>query len=291
MNTWTLTDPEAKFISNGVDPADKVVFTYTSGANVVSNTFIVTEVFAEEQLVFAKILETQADPPTSNFTFIVNAELDRQEQAESVKGVSESMGSSRCVHVWPDQFVLEDQVLPGYFISAIIAGMVGGLPSQRGLTRIGVPSIDKLLHSSGYFTDAQLDIIADGGTFILTQETSTASPVVRHQLTTDRSTIEMQELSFVKNFDYVSDICQDVLDNYLGQYNVTQETIGVLDTAIRSTLESLKLERLPKIGAPVLGFDVNSIEQSELSRDRVEMYVEVDFPYPLNTVALHLISR
>ena len=289
MSSWALLDNTANFITQKVSTADKVRFTYGNGSTA---EFVIVEVTAEEQLIFEKINSTDADPQiAAGVSYTVVTELDRQAQAEAISAVSASFGSSRCVHVWPDQYILEDQVLPGYYIAAIIAGMVGGLPSQRGLTRIGVPSIDKLTHSSGYFTDAQLDVIADGGTFILTQEASAASPVVRHQLTTDRSTVEFQELSFVKNFDYVSDICQDVLDNYLGQYNITNETLGLLDTAIRSTLESLKLARLPKLGAPVLGYSIGSIAQSDVSRDRVEMYAEVDFPYPLNTIGLHLISR
>lgn len=289
MSSWSIYDGTAEFRTSGVDAADTIRFTYS---NSTTAEFAVSEVISEDKLVFVKKYITDPDPVIEEgVSYEIIADLDRQHQAQNISAVSSSFKSSHCVHVWPDQYILEDQVLPGFYIAAIVAGMVGGLPSHRGFTRIGIPSVDKLLHSSGYFTDAQLDIIADGGTFILTQEASAASPTVRHQLTTDRSTVELQELSFVKNFDFVSDICQDVLDEFLGQYNITPETLGILDTALRSTLESLKLDRLPKIGAPVLGYSIGVIEQSQLSRDRVEVYAEVDFPYPLNTIALHLISR
>jgi hypothetical protein len=82
-----------------------------------------------------------------------------------------------------------------------------------------------------------------------------------------------------------------VLDAFLGKYNITPATLALLKTAIRSVLESLKLYKLPKIGSPVLDYEIVKAEQLDDIRDRVEMYVNVQFPYVLNTIGLHLISQ
>jgi hypothetical protein len=83
----------------------------------------------------------------------------------------------------------------------------------------------------------------------------------------------------------------DVMDQFLGKYNITSSTLSILESAASGTLESLRLYNLPKIGSPVLDYSIDSVAQLDSLRDRVEMYIGVDFPYVLNTIGLHLVSR
>lgn len=283
-------DSNAQFRSNGVD-AGHTISLYEGGIAV---DYIVEEVISEDML-----LVDNADPidtniftlDTESYQYVISKKLDKTMQAYDVRDTSASFNTSRFVHVWPDVCVIDDVELPGYYLACTVAGMAAGLPSHQGFTRISVGGIGGLKHSNTYFNSTQLDIIADGGTFIFCQETPSAAPYVRHQLTTDMSTIEFREFSFVKNFDYVSYICKDVMEKFLGQYNITPATLALLETALKATLESLKLYTLPKIGSPILGYDVTSVQQLDDIRDRVEMYAEIDFPYVLNTIGLHLVSR
>lgn len=194
--------------------------------------------------------------------------------------------------MWPDVVMLDgEEEHPGYYLACAVAGMTGGLAPHQGFTRISIGGIGGLKHSNDYFNQYQLDKIAEGGTFIFQQLTPGSAPYVRHQLTTEMSTIEFREFSFVKNFDYVSMICKATMDEFLGKWNITPQTLGVLSTALRAVMESLKLYTLPRIGSPVLGYEITQVKQHDDIRDRVEMYCEVDFPYPLNTIGLHIISR
>lgn len=212
-------------------------------------------------------------------------------QAQAIADTSDSFNNKRFVHVWPDVCTIDGEDLPGYFLCCAIGGLVSGLPSHQGLTRLSIAGIEGLAHSGDYFSSSQLDTIAGGGTFILEQLNPSAPPYVRHQLTTDTSSTEFQELSFVKNFDFVSYILKDVLDQYLGQYNMTPSTLATLETAARATLESLKLYTVEKIGSPIIGYDGNiEINQLANSKDQVEMYTYIEFPYPLNRIGLHLVS-
>lgn len=97
-------------------------------------------------------------------------------------------------------------------------------------------------------------------------------------------------MSFTKNFDYISYICRDVMDAFIGKWNINEATLGSLRTALEGTLETIKLDSQPKIGSRLLSYKITKIEQLENVRDRVEMYAEVAMPYPLNTIGLHLKS-
>lgn len=277
---------EGDFLTNAVN-AGYTARLYSSATEYTD--FTVDSIVSEDSLVVSADL--------TGFTVGSSYELeviripDISLQAQAVSDTSSSFNNSRFVHVWPDVCTVDGEDLPGYFLCCAVGGMVSGLPSHQGLTRLSVAGIDSITHSGDYFNSAQLDVIADGGTFIFEQLNPSAPPFVRHQLTTDRSTLEFQELSFVKNYDYVSYILKDVLDNFLGQYNVTPTTLATLETAVRATLESLKLYSVPKIGSPILAYDESiTATQLEDQKDRVEIYAYVEFPYPLNTIGMHLVS-
>ena len=78
------------------------------------------------------------------------------------------------------------------------------------------------------------------------------------------------------------------MNAFIGKYNITQSTLATLRTALRGILETLKLDTSPRIGSRVLDYNITSVAQMEDVRDRVEMVAEVSFPYPLNTIGLHL---
>lgn len=282
-----LTANDATFLSSSVDAGDTLVMLDASG---IEHEYTVSSVVAEDLLTI-----TQSEPfdgefftDAGEYTFRVMHSLDKLGQANEISATSRAYGSSRFVNIWPDVCIIGDRELPGYYLACAVAGGIGGLPSHYGFTRLSIAGIDGLKNSNNYFNNDQLDAMADGGTFIFVQASSSAPPHIRHQLTTDRSTLEMQELSFVKNFDYVSYICRDTMNAFIGKYNITQSTLATLRTALRGILETLKLDTSPRIGSRVLDYNITSVAQMKDVRDRVEMVAEVSFPYPLNTIGLHL---
>lgn len=278
-----------EFQSNSVDAGDTLHITY----NDKEYTYTVSTVAAEDILTITPSSpfadELIADGVEVSFT--ITHTLDKTEQAEAIAAVSESYGSSRFVHVWPDICVIEDRELPGYYLACAVAGGIAGLPSHYGFTNLSMSGIGGVKHSNDYFNQDQLNTIAGGGTFIFVQETEESAPYVRHQLTTDMSTVEFQELSFVKNYDYVSYICRDVLRPYIGRWNVTSPTLAAIRTSLAAALETLKLDVQAQIGAPVVDYSITSVATLPDNRTRVEAYVDVTFPYPLNTIGLHLVSQ
>lgn len=285
-----FVDAEGTFISSGVIPGNTI---RVVGSDQATYEYVVGDVIAENMLKLKAGVTFDVTKVAANIqhTYSIVKQLDKTAQAAEIALASKSFGSSRTVNTFPDTCVIDDVELPGYFLSCAVSGMIGGLAPHQGFTRISIAGVGGIKHSNEYFNQSQLDIIAGGGTFVFCQSNASSAPYVRHQLTTDMSTVEFRELSFVKNFDYVSFICKDVLDQFLGKYNVTPSTLGVLSTAVRAVLESLKLYNLPKIGSPVLDYKVTSVAQLADTKDRVEIYVDVTFPYALNVIGLHLVSQ
>lgn len=232
---------------------------------------------------------------TNSYSYEVIHQYTIGELAAAYAAISTSLSTTtraNMVNIYPTSCyitgITEEQ--PGYYLAAAVAGRCGDTPGHQSLTRSSVSGISKL-GDLGLFSNSQLDTIAAGGTFIFTQANQSAVPVIRHQLTTNMASIEFRELSFVRNFDYVSMILKGVLEQYIGKYNITPTNLSILGNAINGTLKALSLASQPVIGAPVLSYKLVSLAQLEDQRDRVEAYIDVLFPYPMNYIGLHIVSQ
>jgi hypothetical protein len=244
-------------------------------------------------------------PPTA-IRYRIQRALSKDDQVTALASIAQSFRDKRCALAWPDKVKvsgLTDGSLsrsqptvpavagtqPGYYLACQIGGACAGLPPQQGLTNMGFAGIDKVYHATDYFTDRQLTRISDAGWFVLQQDTPTAAPYCIHQLTTDPTAVETGELSVVKDLDYISMYFVNILQNYIGRYNVTMATLTEINRGLSSGIEALKINNIARIGPPLIDAVITSLMVSPISSDRVEVYVEATIPRPLNRIGLHLV--
>lgn len=324
-----LWDTNGTFIDDAVMPGDFVEMPVNPNGSdfTAKHTFVVEEVLSNQRLRIVDngrntaLVTTELPhgvtrgspatliPATETLRYRITRTVDKDGQILELIAVSQSLASRRVVNVWPnlcDVASLVDGSLtrdplqptvalpaapqPGYYLACAVGGMTAGLPSHQGFTNLGIAGVSKLYNSNTYFSDKNITDLSNGGWFVFQQDTPTALPYIVHQLTTDVTSLETGEFSMVKNFDFVSLFFADILDDYLGQWNVNPETLGFISAAVDSGIDNLKLRRRPRIGAPVIDATLVSIVQNATQSDRVDLVVEVEFPAPLNTVTLRLVS-
>jgi hypothetical protein len=284
-----------------------------SGTDYTTNTpypFTVAYIPNENVVILdsnTDVIATDLVNGDTTLRFRISRELTKDDQVDELVIIAQSFNSRRLVLVWPDSVDVADLVdgskerteedtpeaadeQPGYYLAAAVGGMTAGLPSHQGFTNLGIAGIDRIYHSTGYFSDSQMTELSDGGWFVFAQETPSALPYCIHQLTTDADTLETGEYSLVKNFDFIALFFQDILDDFLGVYNINDETMSFLKQAIITGVDLLKLRKYAKIGAPINDASLTSMEVSDSAKDRVEIYMNIDMPKPLNRIGLHLIS-
>lgn len=284
-----VTDSNADFITVGVTPGDVLLTDYvtsSSGELVATSSYEVDRVVSDEVL----ILKTGPNSPvTLAQKYQIVRPLSKDEQASNHAGVGASFGSRRVCLVWPDYLESEDgRLVPGYFACAALAGLVSALPPHQGLTNISLAGFTSASRSFDYFTNSQLDSMAEGGVFILTQTAIGSQVYVRHQLTTDMSTLESSELSIVKTLDYISADLRDAVRPFVGQYNVVKNTLDIIETAIAARFGILRSRKLPKIGAPIVSAAINFVRQNDEFKDQVDVDTDLSLPFPLNRIKLTL---
>jgi len=280
----TFYDRNAQFLSNGV--AASHYLNILAGA--IAGRYKIASVDSERQVTLAAAVPGVATLQTA-LDYQIDRDLSRTEQAAAIAGYSSSLGSRRCVHVWPD--VLKAPVgqdilpIPGIYGPVVIAALTTGLPTQQGFTNLAVSGFLGLDHSSKYFSDVQLNTIAGGGTMLLAQDSAEQLLYVRHQLTTDRSAIKFQEYSFTKNVDFVAKFLRGAYASFAGRYNIIDTTLDELKSTGQSSLSFLKdRTRLPRIGGVIRGGALSSLKESETQIDTVEIRFALNMPIPLNNI-------
>lgn len=284
----TFYDRNAEFITNGVAPGhfiDILTGTY-KGRHAIAT------VDSEKQVTLATAI-----PGIASLQVAINYQVDRDlsltEQANYLKGYSESFASRRCVHMWPDVLDIpsgQDIIkAPGFYGPAVVAALTTGLPTHQGLTNLAVSGFLGLDHSTRYFSEEQLDIIADGGTMILAQDKPGLPLYVRHQLTSDRSSIKFQEFSVTKNVDYVAKFLRAQHRPFIGQYNIVDTTLDAIKTTGQALIDFLKNRtRLAKIGGVIRSGSLKSIKESETQIDTLLVTYNCNMPIPLNNIDITL---
>lgn len=284
---YVLTSNNAQFVSDGVVPGDVIKITsHAPAAQTISSLTVQTVVSNQQVIVNSPI-------PLTAVNYYVQRTLTRTQQATIVAETSESFTSSRVAHIQPDLVGVTvngvTKYLPGYYLCAAISGLISGLPAQQSLTNIGVAGIVDLQHSNRYFTRAQLSTISAAGTWLLVQEAVGTIPYSRHSLTTDMSVLQYREIQQVKNIDFLSYFFHDILKSFPGRYNITPDTLQILRATLIAGAKLLQGKKLPKIGPPLLDYQITTLKQDEANRDTVIIEMPVTMPTVLNYVNLYLI--
>lgn len=280
----TFYDRNAAFLSDGI--ASGHYLSILSGS--LKGRYMIGSVTSDKELVLSEAILGVA-AAVDSIEYQIDRDFEKSEQAVNIKGYAESFGSRRVVHTWPDvlkapigQSIVEVQ---GYYAGAVVAALVTGLPTQQGFTNLSVSGFLGLDHSSKYFSETQLDVIADGGNFILAQDGPNEPLYVRHQLTTDRSAIKFQELSVTKNVDFIAKFLRTTFAPFVGVYNIVDTTIDTLKTTSTAAISFLKDKTVfPKIGGVIRSGTLLLIEEDPNQLDTVNMRFGFQIPLPLNNI-------
>lgn len=206
------------------------------------------------------------------------------DQAEQVAKIGEGIADRRMFHIWPDEAIADvggtELVVPGYNVAAGWGGKVSAVAASQGLTNTTLVGFSGLRHSNGYFSRAQLDRMAGGGTMISVQDAPSAPIRCRHQLSTDVSTTQKRELSITKVVDYVSKIYRTALSSHVGKFNITQSYLDALTMIIhglnRSVIESGTVR-----DAKLVELSVDDVQP-----DKINVKVAVLVLYPANYIVV-----
>jgi len=285
-----LYDNTQTFVSSLVTPGDMLVVT-ASGLAALIGTWEIDEVINEKTLAVIGFNATALNDESITYYIIRN--LTRRQRAEEVAATSRVFGSNRVWHVQPDTVgVSVNKVttfLPGYYLCAAVGGVVSGFPIQQGFTNVSLAGIKDLSNSNFYFRREELNLMAQDGTCLYVQDTQQGIPYCRHALTTNMTVLEYREILKVKNWDFLSFYFYDKLKGFIGSWNITPDTLSNMRQVINASIELLKGQKLPQVGAPLLSGVIELLEQDKVNKDNINIRIKLEIVSPNNYTNLYLV--
>lgn len=208
---------------------------------------------------------------------------NRTEEAIAYADIARSYSERRVICTAPDAAVVTidglDTRVPGYYLSAALAGRLSGKAPQQPLTDDVLLGIKSVIGSHDRYSETHLKILSGGGLWVFYQEDKPSSPVrTRHQLTTDMSTVEKRELSITTALDFGAKVVRGSLRNFIGRFNITTTVQDAVTTAMTGITTFLLSNGVFQ------SFEVTALRQSASDPTRLELDCIVGVFYPLTYI-------
>lgn len=206
----------------------------------------------------------------------------------TIGGYAESKDNERVSVVFPPAAskVMSDgslRTLTGQFVAAAYVGMEASSPVYQSKTRMTSGVFTELLGPK--LTRSEKNKLAEKGVMIFEQPNGSGTNIVcRHQLTTNMASAEYKENSVLACKDYVAKYLRNILDTYIGKYNVTADTITKVTGSINAAFSTLIAEGIILEGA------LTTLAQDEFNPDTLIVDVMIKVPYPCNYIKLTIVS-
>lgn len=199
----------------------------------------------------------------------------------NVGGYATSKANCRLNVIYPDHATrqLSDgkmYILDAPFICAAIAGKESTLKPQESRTRMSISGFNTL--NGVKLRRSEMNSLAACGVMILTQTVSGANIVIRHQLSTDMSSVQNREISITDIQDTVSKTLRSVCEPYIGHFNITPDVIVRISGTISSAFTTLST------AGTILTGVINTLLQDATNSDSLLVSVKISVPYPCNYI-------
>lgn len=288
------TSVNADFLGNEVRSGDiaRVLYTSDGFGNVEYQEFVVDEVQSEDQL---RLLTGPDAPISVAAKFEIWRNLSNTEEAAALAVNAGSWGNRRVRATWPDQVESSGTLQEGYFLNCALAGLRSGVLPHQGMTHLEVAGFTDMDRTVKKFNRSQLDNMALGGVWIVTQDltgidTNIGNIFTRHAVTTGGyDDISQREEMITANVDSISYRFQDQFKPFIGVTNVTPVIQARLQLEGEKLIRVLQTEaETQDLGGQVISGTVVEVRRHVLLKDRYVMNVDLLVPTPLNNIEVHL---
>ena len=278
-----------ELLQSGVRAGDILRCLYTGDGfgNASYAEYQIDAVLSEDSL---RLVSGPTAPVTVPQKIEIWRTLVKSDVASELAQRAGSFADRRVCNVWPDQIGSGGETLPGYYLTAALAGLTSGVVPQQGLTNLEINGFDNVPRTTQFFDNDQLNTLAAAGVWIVTQDPSTGKVYTRHALTTDMTDVNTREQMVTKNVDSISYVYLRQMAPFIGISNVTPTAIAQIEVELVSVGDYLKTNgTIDRLGSQLIDAKILQLAKHPTMRDRVVARIGIELPYPLNNCEVHII--
>jgi len=276
------------FVENEVAPGDIVRFIFNTDGfgGVTYSEFVVDSVINEDTI---RLLTGHTSAVNVPEKMEIWRNLTATEQAQEL-ALTWGFHDRRIHVLWPDEIESDGYTTEGYHLCAAIAGLISGVVPHQGLTRLEIAGFSNADRTTKVFNRTQLNTMAAGGVWIVTQDLEDGSIFSRHAVTTaDTEDVAQREEMVGRNLDSISFYFLDLYDPYIGISNVTPSAIAILRAETRGAIKFLESANfVPRLGPQLISGTIVELRPHATLKDRVVVVLDLTLPFPMNNIEVHL---
>jgi hypothetical protein len=282
-----FTEEDDVFIEFEGDPHHYLIQSVSSGAVTVNNGPLAgnEDGFYLEGGGSAVFEEIVVDRP---FTIALRGKpvANLTEEAAAYGDIGRGYKDRRVICIVPDQCKATldglETILPGYYMAAALAGLKSSKSPSQPLTESTLAGFTGVVGSSDRYSEVQLRIIDGGGMWVMYQDADDQPIRVRHQLTTDTTSLLTRESSIVDALDYASKTIRSTYRNFIGRFNITTsllEALNLVNDGIRDFFISNGI---------FADFSVVEMQQVANTPDEIDLICDITTLKPFNKLRVTL---
>ncbi len=207
--------------------------------------------------------------------------------AETVNQYAQTYKHRRITYLFNEEDIAPvsglNKKIKGYYVCSAYTGVNAYQRPQQPLSNFPINGFNGTVKTKGYFEDKELNIIAGGGVMIMINDADGLPIYARHQLTTDVTSVEVQEDSILRALDTTALLMRARIKRFLGNRNITPDLYNDLATLI----DAIKSFLINDLGA-LADLKVLSLTPNPNRKDGVIIEVGVTVLYPVNEIQLYL---
>ena len=290
-NLVTVTNEGVDLTGELIRPGHVVRYSYSANewGDDVYSTATVREVLSSNEIMLKSGISAPVTPASK---IEIWAPTTAEFQTDALVRRYSSLNARRMPMVWSDTPRDGNNTL---FSSIYLAAHIGGLRSailpQQPLTDTEITIASSARGMFARFTTEQLDRIAAAGAFIVTQDNPVGPVYVRHQLTTetDKGPLYYED-SIGVNMDDISFEMDDIVSQYRGRYQATQDLADVLQSRIDTALRDRTFVPVdtPLLGPALADYRDLVVRIDPVIRSKIIIEVTLVFALPFNQVEVRL---
>ena len=279
----------SNFLVNDVRAGDIVRALYVGDGfgGYTYSEFVVDDVQSENQL---RLKSGPGAPQSVPAKIEIWRNLAAIEEADEIGRSAGAFNDRRIRCTWPDLIESSGTLQEGYFLNCALAGLASGVLPHQGLTNVTLAGFSSTQRTNDKFNKPQLDRMALAGVWIV-QQALTGEIYTRHAVTSgDYIDISQREEMLTRNVDSISYRFKDYFAPFIGVTNVTPTMQDVILGGIKKLIRTLQTERVTvNLGGQLIDATVARFYVSEMFKDRYVAYINLQVPYALNNIELHLV--
>jgi hypothetical protein len=207
--------------------------------------------------------------------------------------VAGGFSSERVYAVVPDRGInglrVDGVPVRNWYVACAFAGLRSGSVPQQPLSNVELVGFDGLTTVDQLFDEPDLDILRDGGVWVV-RKAEDGRIYSERQLSTSTLDIYRKEQSVTTNVDSIAFALADGLRNLVGRVNITEGTRGLVEATIRQILGQFTATNgAVTTGPQLLSYTVVSVTVPATAKDTLVVKVQIEVPLPMNIIDITLV--